>query len=249
MLKIEDDLLEEFKAMVQSEQGELQDSQDVASTDQAPAAIAGSVPDEPQENQGVVSTDQTEETIVGSVPDEPQGNQTVVLPDQKQKAAALALTKKYRAFMNWFWLEVIGGGEKKRLSYYLSNMLAFDVIPRIIGQALESGSRDNNGNYGTALEIAKEISKLPDFFEFVKECKLLSPNYFEFIMLYATTRNLKNRDMLLRDARKQGNVDASFLYNCFNWPIKRSLADGWKDIFGINELEHGLPWPLQNFKR
>ncbi|KAJ1961951.1 hypothetical protein H4R35_007398, partial [Dimargaris xerosporica] len=43
------------------------------------------------------------------------------------------------AFMHQLWLEVIGGGNLDQLRYYLCNMLAFDVIPSLLGQVLESG--------------------------------------------------------------------------------------------------------------
>ncbi|KAJ1977823.1 hypothetical protein H4R34_003438, partial [Dimargaris verticillata] len=199
MLKNKDDLLKEFEAMVQSEQNELQDSQDV------------------------VSTDQTEE------------------------AAALALTKEYRAVMNRFWLEVIGGGEKKRLSYYLSNMLAFNVIPRILGQVLDSGSRDN-GKYNKALKLAENIHQLPDFAELFGPDSVNAPNYFEF-MLYATGQSLENREKLLRDAQSLGDVDVSFLYNCFEYLSKFSLVDGWKGIFTIQRPSNDLAWLEQNQAR
>ncbi|KAJ1984409.1 hypothetical protein H4R34_000672 [Dimargaris verticillata] len=173
------------------------------------------------------------EAMVQSEQDELQDSQDVISTDQTEEAAALALTKKHRAFMNRFWLEVIGGGEKERLSYYLSNMLAFDVITRILGQVLESG-KQNNGNYDKALEIARQISQFSGFTERFGPKSVNAPNHFEFIMLYATAQKLENRDKLLRDAQELGNVDVSFLYNCFKHLSNFSPVDGWKDIFGIN---------------
>ncbi|KAJ1976524.1 hypothetical protein H4R34_003951 [Dimargaris verticillata] len=203
MLKNKDDLLKEFEAMVQQ------------------------VPEEPQGDQDVASTDQASAAIVGSEPDEAQVDQVVVLTDQKQKERAQALSREFRAFIDRFWLEVIGGGKKEQLCYFLSNMLAFDVIPRILGQVLESG------NYDKALELARQVSQLPDFTEFVKECQANAPNYFEFIMMYATMQKLDGFEALLPDAQRDGNVDVSFLYNCFEGFEEDFSLDVWKDIFGL----------------
>ncbi|KAJ1984397.1 hypothetical protein H4R34_000660 [Dimargaris verticillata] len=139
------------------------------------------------------------EAMVQSEQDKLQADQNVVSTDQTEEAAALALSKKFRAFLDQFWLEVIGGGEKEQLSYYLGHMLAFSVIPRILGQVLESGKQDN-GNYDKALELARQISQLPHFTERFGPKSVNAPNYFEFIMLYATARELEERDTVILGA-------------------------------------------------
>ncbi|KAJ1980066.1 hypothetical protein H4R34_002587 [Dimargaris verticillata] len=73
------------------------------------------------------------DAMVRSERGELQVDQDVVSTDQTEKAAALASTKKFHAFLDQYWLNGIGGGKEERLSYYLSNMLALSVIPRIIG--------------------------------------------------------------------------------------------------------------------
>ncbi|KAJ1976637.1 hypothetical protein H4R34_003903, partial [Dimargaris verticillata] len=134
-----------------------------------------------------------------------------------------------------------------RLSYYLSNMLAFNVIPRIIGQALDSDSRDN-GKYNKVLELVQQISQLPDFTERFGPKSVNAPNYFEFIVLYATGQKLENREKLLPIAQKEGRVDVSFLYYCFNQLSKSFLVDGWyawdgsDGYFKIKLTEYATHW-------
>ncbi|KAJ1978799.1 hypothetical protein H4R35_001759, partial [Dimargaris xerosporica] len=81
----------------------------------------------------------------------------------------------FRVFMNQFWLEFIGRGGVKQLRYYLFNFLAYDVIPRILGQVLESP------NSSKVMNLADRISKIPYFTRFVETCSTNAPNYFEFI--------------------------------------------------------------------
>ncbi|KAJ1967526.1 hypothetical protein H4R34_006380, partial [Dimargaris verticillata] len=54
-------------------------------------------------------------------------------------------------------------------------MLAFSVIPGIIGQVLESDKPDN---YENALKLATQIHEMPDFKDFIKAYPENAPNYF-----------------------------------------------------------------------
>ncbi|KAJ1979421.1 hypothetical protein H4R35_001528 [Dimargaris xerosporica] len=122
---------------------------------------------------------------VDSVSQVQQTDQDMELADQSPAATGQAPPMDHRAFMHWFWLNVIGGGNADQLRYYLCNMLTFSIIPRIVGQVLESDKP------GKALELAEQLGQIGGIKRFVKDYDVDAPNYFEFIMLYATQRELK----------------------------------------------------------
>ncbi|KAJ1981326.1 hypothetical protein H4R35_000762 [Dimargaris xerosporica] len=79
--------------------------------------------------------------------------------DEMPSVTNKALTKNFDAYMHWMWLEVIGGQNAERLRYYLRNMMVFNVIPRILGQVLES-SQERSNAFNKALGLAKVFHRL-----------------------------------------------------------------------------------------
>ncbi|KAJ1972449.1 hypothetical protein H4R34_005404, partial [Dimargaris verticillata] len=104
--------------------------------------------------------------------------------DWTVQASQLAQLKPttFRAFMHRFWLDVIGGNDEHQLRYFLCNMLAYDVIPHMLAQVLQSGK------YAEAVKLAKQISKTLGVSEIPGSTKEDKPNpkdtpdYFEFIV-------------------------------------------------------------------
>ncbi|KAJ1971672.1 hypothetical protein H4R34_005663, partial [Dimargaris verticillata] len=151
-----------------------------------------------------------------------------------------ALSKEFRAFVDQFWLKVIGNNNEEQLRYFLRNLLVFHVIPGIIGQALESGKSvkpDEPGRYDDALELAKQIHEIPDVAEIIEEYSTNTPNYFEFIMIYAAERELDVSTDYLLKAQKAGKVDGKHLYDCFVSPEHNSSWHDFRSTFGGQSLK------------
>ncbi|KAJ1974704.1 hypothetical protein H4R34_004619 [Dimargaris verticillata] len=163
------------------------------------------------------------------------GNQAL---DWTNQASVIAEVKpeNFRAFMHRFWLEVIGGNDEHQLRYFLCNMLAFDTIPHIIGQALESGKKEE------ALVLAKQISEIPGVIQVVKSYPANAPNYFEFIMVYAVSRPLDGFDDLFFDIQRAGNINVQLLYNCFEGYKKDSPWAFLKNKFSLQSPSDGDTW-------
>ncbi|KAJ1974712.1 hypothetical protein H4R35_003487 [Dimargaris xerosporica] len=111
-----------------------------------------------------------------------QGSQDVASTSQPPLLLAVdpVQPQYFYASMHRFWFEAIGGGDVNQLRYDLSNMLVYDVILHIISQALESGKPRE------ALNLAEQLGRIGGAKRFVKDYDVNAPNYFEFIMLYAT---------------------------------------------------------------
>ncbi|KAJ1975206.1 hypothetical protein H4R34_004424 [Dimargaris verticillata] len=117
-----------------------------------------------------------------------QDSQFLASTDPPSITPGQLLSKEFRAFVYQFWVEVIGNNNEERLRYFLHNLLAFHVIPSIIGQVLESDKSvepDEPGRYDDTLELAKQIHEIPGFKLVVKSYAENAPNYFEFIMVSA----------------------------------------------------------------
>ncbi|KAJ1979415.1 hypothetical protein H4R35_001522 [Dimargaris xerosporica] len=171
------------------------------------------------------------QTLVDPTWQEQQGSQNGQdMTSTKQTPAATdkAPPTDPRAFMNWYWLNIIGGGDVDQLRYYLRDMLAFNVIPGIISQALTSGE-----HHDKALEIALQISRIPVIERFAKNCRVNALNYFEFIMLYATKNELDGLDTLLPDAQQKGDVNFQFLYNCIRATESTLDLSAWETHFEL----------------
>ncbi|KAJ1973743.1 hypothetical protein H4R35_003959 [Dimargaris xerosporica] len=124
-------------------------------------------------------------------------SQNVEPPSQSSMAPGRVLALKYRAYVYQLWLEVVGGNDAGQLRYYLRNLLVFQMIPGIIGQVLESATHGNtvdHTKYADALTLAEQIHQIPRFTEIAKAYRKNAPNYFEFIMIYATERKLEGFD-------------------------------------------------------
>ncbi|KAJ1974904.1 hypothetical protein H4R35_003398, partial [Dimargaris xerosporica] len=161
------------------------------------------------------------------------------------------LSKKFRAFTNHFWLNVIGRGNVDQLRYYLRNLLAFDVIPRIIGQVLES-RKHNVKAFAKALELAEQFNPLvkqrgevEGGEQAIEDYGGNTPNYFEFIMLYVTLRELEGFQALLPDAQKKGGVVVDFWYKCYSTLGQNDSLSVWGDIFDLKR-SNDYNWSLQN---
>ncbi|KAJ1981691.1 hypothetical protein H4R34_001973 [Dimargaris verticillata] len=152
------------------------------------------------------------QTIVRTAAPVHLDEQGVDSADRTSTAIDQALPTDFRAFMLQFWLEVVGNDKTEQLHYFLSNLLAFDVIPRIIGQQLESH------RHAEALTLALRISQYPDFIKMIEPFSTNAPNYFEFIVMYATERKLNRFPGLVRLAQRLGNVDVQSIFNCFAYP-------------------------------
>ncbi|KAJ1980035.1 hypothetical protein H4R35_001286 [Dimargaris xerosporica] len=161
-------------------------------------------------------------------PHSSEGGETT---DQTPAAANPMQLWDFDVFMHRFWLKVIGGDNAKQLRYYLSNMLVFNVIPQIIGQVLESGERDKA--LEKALKLADEISQLGGITTFIQDHPGNVPNYFEFIMLYATMQQFDNLDSLLPVIQQKGDVKVYQLYNCFAGFEEEFSLHTWEDIFSL----------------
>ncbi|KAJ1973163.1 hypothetical protein H4R35_004260, partial [Dimargaris xerosporica] len=131
---------------------------------------------------------------VEQVQKEYDDSQNVEPPNQSSMTPDQVLALKYRAYVYRFWLEVIGNNNVNQLRYYLRNLLVFQVIPGIIGQVLESATHGNtvdHTKYTDALTLAKQIHQIPCFAKIAKTYRQNAPNYFEFILIYATERKLE----------------------------------------------------------
>ncbi|KAJ1966998.1 hypothetical protein H4R35_006842, partial [Dimargaris xerosporica] len=96
------------------------------------------------------------------------------------------LPENFHAFVLHFWLEVIDGNDLEQLCYFLCNVLTFNTIPWIIGQMLESRGHPE------ALKLAQAIGEMIGSTPAAQAYSEFKPNYFEFIVVYATARQLKN---------------------------------------------------------
>ncbi|KAJ1973786.1 hypothetical protein H4R35_003935 [Dimargaris xerosporica] len=192
-------------------------------------AIVESALQKPKYEQDAGSTDQT--SIVDSSLQEQHSSENGETTNQTSAAADPVQLRDFYAFVHQFWLEVIGDDNAKQLRYYLSNMLVFDIIPHIIGQALESGERDKASK--KALKLAEEISQLDGIAKFAQDYSVKKPNYFEFIMLYATKRKFNDLGTLLPEAQRRGEVKIEFLINCFRGLRQQSSVADWDRILGF----------------
>ncbi|KAJ1976854.1 hypothetical protein H4R35_002521, partial [Dimargaris xerosporica] len=122
------------------------------------------------------------ETIAGFTSTGTESSQAV-------KATGKRFSREVRALMDRVWFEVIGSNNVDRLRYYLRNLLALHVIPGIIGQVLESAKNGDDvdlAKYDDALKLAELIHKIPGVTQVIKSYPKNAPNYYEFIMIYAT---------------------------------------------------------------
>ncbi|KAJ1966499.1 hypothetical protein H4R35_006974 [Dimargaris xerosporica] len=151
-------------------------------------------------------------------------------PAEQQGAASTdpVQPRNYQAFMRRLWLEVIGGGNVGQLRYYLGNLLANDVVPGIISQVLRSG------RHAEALELAEQAGQSENLATIAQAYPTNAPNYFEFIVIYATVRRLAGLDALLPVAHRKGKVDALLLCSCFEEPRPDSP---WKALKRILRLQ------------
>ncbi|KAJ1980300.1 hypothetical protein H4R34_002502 [Dimargaris verticillata] len=92
------------------------------------------------------------QAIVGQVLLELQGIRGANSDDQALAAPDLNLPANFPAAVYDSWVGEIAGNNATELCYYTSNLLAFRVIPRIIGQMLEC---DKDDRYERALDFAE----------------------------------------------------------------------------------------------
>ncbi|KAJ1971874.1 hypothetical protein H4R34_005600 [Dimargaris verticillata] len=140
--------------------------------------------------------------------------------DQAPAALDITLPINFHAVV-YNWLYEMVGEDTTKLRYYLSNLLAFQVIPRIIGQMLES---DKDHTYERALDFAKRVKHVAGVKWVAEQLPEYVPNYFEFIVKYAIQRQLPRSVKLVggiydaMDKTEQEGVQ--YLYKC-----KRGLND------------------------
>ncbi|KAJ1966648.1 hypothetical protein H4R35_006942, partial [Dimargaris xerosporica] len=145
----------------------------------------------------------TFEEMIDPKPGEKRNSQDENSINQAPMAAGVEQPHNFRASMLRFWLEAIDNGDNSRLDYYLSNVLAFNVISRIIEQALEGGMDSK------ALAQAKKFSRMSGVEQIVGKFRENAPSCFEFIMLYATMLKVDGLDKLLQKTRR-GNTSGSY---------------------------------------
>ncbi|KAJ1980890.1 hypothetical protein H4R35_000932 [Dimargaris xerosporica] len=126
-------------------------------------------------------------------------------PNQGSEVTIEVRPENFRAFVCQFWLQVIGNNNVVQLRYFLSNLLAFNVIPGIIGQVLESETPTD------ALHLAEQIHNIPGVTKVTEDFSGNAPNYFEFIMIYATERQLDEFYDLLAKAQQMGNIKVDLI--------------------------------------
>ncbi|KAJ1975338.1 hypothetical protein H4R34_004378, partial [Dimargaris verticillata] len=119
--------------------------------------------------------------IIGGLAPHEQG-----LNHQARPATVATSPRDVRVSTYQFWLEAIGSNDVKRLRYYLTNMLLFNVVPLIISQVLHRNQEE-------ALALVNDLMQLPDFIKFTqadpfKTDPLNAPNYFEFIVMHEIRR-------------------------------------------------------------
>ncbi|KAJ1965489.1 hypothetical protein H4R35_007058, partial [Dimargaris xerosporica] len=140
---------------------------------------------------------------------EQQGSPDPDVNDQAPVAAVLAQPRVHKALIYRFWVEVIGGNNINQLRYYLCNLLAFDVILKIINQMLGSGRNDD------ALELAQRLSQLPGVIQVINAFPANVPSYFEVFILRVTLEQSAGFEDLPHTAQIAGSVDVALLYKCF----------------------------------
>ncbi|KAJ1975702.1 hypothetical protein H4R35_003029 [Dimargaris xerosporica] len=118
--------------------------------------------------------------------------------DPAEEARMLQI-REHRGYLYDLWLKVIDHDEKNQLRYYLENLLAYNVIPRIIGQVLESDIYEidlklaKQHKYEMALDLAKQLHQLDGVKRVIAACPENAPNYYEFILLYMTQQKPQDR--------------------------------------------------------
>ncbi|KAJ1982928.1 hypothetical protein H4R35_000054 [Dimargaris xerosporica] len=166
-----------------------------------------------------------------------QGNQAMNSTNQASAVMDPAQSQDFRPFMLWFWSEFVSGGTAKQLSYFLSNLLAFDVIPRIIGQALEARQERK------ALVLAHNISQSKVFTEAIEVFSPIAPNYLEFIVMYATERRLEGFPVFLADnVQAFMGPDFQRIFNCFAYPEPEFPWITLEATFGLKRPSNVKSW-------
>ncbi|KAJ1969102.1 hypothetical protein H4R35_006234, partial [Dimargaris xerosporica] len=92
------------------------------------------------------------------------------------------------------------------LQYYLYHLLVTMTIPLIIGQVWTSEK------FAEVLELVNQIIQFPSYTWFVKKYPGRTPNYYEFVVLYALTKKLKGFPEFAMDMQEAGTADVEFLY-------------------------------------
>ncbi|KAJ1979459.1 hypothetical protein H4R35_001503, partial [Dimargaris xerosporica] len=184
------------------------------------------------------------QSMVNSASQGQQAGQNKETASQTSIEAAGTIVKSSRALMSQFWLKVINGNDSKMLRYYLCNMLAFDVIPRMIGQVLVSDTRGDK-----ALKLAKQLRQIDGIKQVVKDYDVNAPNYFEFIMLFATRRGLKKYPALAAKAKRQGKVNAQLWYDCYESIYSPNPLHAWQSIFKLQPFTGTSSWSSEDHAR
>ncbi|KAJ1979985.1 hypothetical protein H4R35_001301 [Dimargaris xerosporica] len=137
-------------------------------------------------------------TIAGLPAQEQQDDQSTGSDSQTLMATVPEQPMDFPTFMHRFWATIIGGNDIHKLRFFLINLLAFNVIPGIIAQTLESNKHPE------ALKLATRISQLPRFISAAKAFTTNAPNYFEFIVMYVIERQLNEHETIIRDVQQNG---------------------------------------------
>ncbi|KAJ1972797.1 hypothetical protein H4R34_005287 [Dimargaris verticillata] len=172
-----------------------------------------------------------------------QASKNLALTNPSAITPGQLLSKKLHALIYRFWVEVIGGNNEKQLRYYLRNLLAFNVIPGIIGQVLGSSK---SSEYDDALELARQISETPGVTRAIQDYPQNTPNYFEFIMVYAIESQLDGFYDLIPKIKATGKVDIDFLYHCFEGYVIESPWHALEITFELIPPENPRAWLHDN---
>ncbi|KAJ1974530.1 hypothetical protein H4R34_004687, partial [Dimargaris verticillata] len=160
--------------------------------------------------------------------------------DPTSEPTGPAQLQNLKAFVYRFWVEVIGGGNIDQLRYFLSNALAMQIIPYMLADMLLSDMSSN------ALELAQRVSQLPGFIQVVNAYPANAPDYFEFILIFATNWSPEGYESLLRDAQRAGNVDVTRLYLCLTMQGPNDAWDEFAEIFPLQLPVDIEAWYLAN---
>ncbi|KAJ1979815.1 hypothetical protein H4R34_002687, partial [Dimargaris verticillata] len=109
--------------------------------------------------------------ITKEASDDFEDSQTLAAANPQSITDGQLLSKNFRAFVYQFWVEVIGSNNKEQLRYYLRSMLAFVVVPPMIGHVLESGKSADPAKpneYEDTLKLIRQIHEIPGFKAVVK---------------------------------------------------------------------------------
>ncbi|KAJ1983980.1 hypothetical protein H4R34_000940 [Dimargaris verticillata] len=223
-------LLENFRAIAEQMWPELQDDQGVNSNDLAPTAA------DPAQSDNF-------HAIAKQLLSKLQGNQGASSNSHVPTAMDPSRSYPFYVFMYRIWLEIIGGNDVNQLRYYLSHMLAFRVIPHIIGQMIE------HGQHAKALELAGKAARTAGVKWVAEQFDSNAPNYFEFIVQYAAIPYTPNNFDLIYYAylgnEGKEKIDVQFLYDCkeskqgHSWPIV-------EDAFKVQHPREYEKWSSKN---